>query len=76
MKHVQGPGTTNLYLANTGMVGHEPKVKEGMVWWWGEGKIYSGVPTHILLGVMSYWDDIPLKRRQDELEPLDACHEG
>ena len=58
------------------MVGHEPEIKEGMAWRWGEGKTYSGVPTHILLGVMSCWNDIPPKRRQDELEPLGACHEG
>ena len=28
---------THLYLANTGMVGHGLEVREGMVWWWGEG---------------------------------------
>ena len=25
---------------------------------------------------ISCWDDIPPKRRKDELEPLGACHEG
>ena len=71
-----GPGTTNLYSANTRVVGHGSKVRESTAWRWGEGKSYSGVPTQILLGVMSYWDDIPPKRRNDELEPLGACHEG
>ena len=36
MEHAQSSGTSHLYPANTGMVGHEPKVREGMVWWWGE----------------------------------------
>ena len=76
MEHAQGPSTTNLYLANTGLVGHRPEVIEGMVWRWGEGKAYSRVLAYILLGVMSCWNDIPPKRRQDELELLDACHEG
>ena len=40
----------------------------------GEGKAYFGIPAQILLGVMSYWDDIQSKRRKDELEPLGACH--
>ena len=35
--HTQGSGTTYLYLANTGEVGHRSKVREGVVWWWGEG---------------------------------------
>ena len=47
-----------------------------MVWWQGEGKTYSGVPTQAFLGEMSCWDDIPPKRSKDELEPLGACHEG
>ena len=47
-----------------------------MVWRWGEGKTYSGVPTWALLGDTSYWDDIPPKRSKDELGPLGACHEG
>ena len=71
-----GPGTTNLYSANTRVVGHGSKVREGMVWWWGEGKVYSGVPAQTLLREMSCWDDIPSKRRKDELEPLGVCHEG
>ena len=41
----QGPCTTNLYPANTGVVGHGSEVREGMVWRWGEGKVYSGVPA-------------------------------
>ena len=32
--------------------------------------------SQILLGKMSYWDDIPSKRGKDELESLGACHEG
>ena len=47
-----------------------------MVWWWGEGKTYFGVPTQALLGEMYCWDDIRPKRNKDELEPLGACHEG
>ena len=47
-----------------------------MVWRWGEGKTYSGVPAQTLLGEMFYWDDIPPKGGKDELRPLDACHEG
>ena len=50
---MQGLGTTNMYSANTGVVGHGLEVREGMVWRWGEGKAYFGVPTHILLGMMS-----------------------
>ena len=42
----------------------------------GRRKAYSGVPTQILLGEMSCWDDIPPKKRKDELEPLGAYHEG
>ena len=76
VEQAQAPGTTNLYPANTGVVGHESEVREGMVWWWGEGKAYSKVPAHILLGMISCWDDIPPKRRKDELEPLGTCHEG
>ena len=57
-------------------MGHGSEVKEGMIWWWGEGKVYSEVPTQILLGEMSCWDDIPPKNRKDELEPLGAYHEG
>ena len=34
----QGLGTTNLYLANTRVVGHGSEVREGMVWRWGEGE--------------------------------------
>ena len=63
VEHVQGPGTTNLYPANTGIVGHGLEVRGGMNWRWGEGKTYFGVSTHILLGVMPCWDDIQPKRR-------------
>ena len=38
-------------------------------------KTYSEVPTQALLGEVSCWDDIPLKRNKVELEPLGACHE-
>ena len=47
-----------------------------MVWQWGEGKTYFGVPTQALLGEMSCWDDISPKGSKDELGPLGACHEG
>ena len=33
VEHAQDSGTTNLYLANTGVVGYGSEVKEGMVWW-------------------------------------------
>ena len=56
-------------------MGHGSKVREGMVWQWGEGKTYSGVPAQALLGEMSCWDDMPPKRSKDELEPLGVCHE-
>ena len=49
MEHAQGSGTTNLYLANTRVVGHGLEVREGMVWWWGEEEAYSGVPVQTLL---------------------------
>ena len=58
------------------VMGHGSEVRESIIWRWGEGKAYSGVPAHILLGVMSCWDDIPPKKRKDKLESLGACHEG
>ena len=48
VEHTQDLGITNLYLANTGVVGHESEVREGMVWQWGEEKTYYGVPAQIL----------------------------
>ena len=75
VKHAQGLGTTKLYPTNTGMMGHESEVREGMVWRWGEGKTYSRVLAQILLEVMFCWDDLPPKRSKDEMEPLGACHE-
>ena len=47
-----------------------------MVWWWREGKTYSGVPAQALLREMFCWDDIPPKGSKDELGPLGAYHEG
>ena len=76
MEHTQGPSTTNLYPANIGVVDHESKVSEGMIWRWGEGGANFGVPTQILLEEMSCWDDIPPKRGKGELEPLGTCREG
>ena len=38
VESTQGSGTTNLYPANTGVVGHGSEVREGMVWQWGEGE--------------------------------------
>ena len=58
------------------VVGYGLEVREGMVWRWGEEKIYSGIPAQALLGKMSCWNDISSKRSKDELEPLGACHEG
>ena len=37
VEHAQGVGTTPLYLTNMGVVGHWSEIREGMVWWWGEG---------------------------------------
>ena len=74
VENAQGPGTTNLYLANTRVVSYKLEVRKGMVWWWGEEKAYSRIPTHILLRVMSCWDDIPPKRRKDKLKPLGTHH--
>ena len=54
VKQMQGLDTTNLYLANIRVVGHGSEVKEGMVWRWGEGKVYSRVPTQTFLGEISY----------------------
>ena len=31
VEHTQDSGTTNLYPTNTGVVGHGPKVREGVV---------------------------------------------
>ena len=76
LEHAQGPNTTNLYPANTRVVGHGSKVRKGIIWRWREGKTYYGVPAQVLWGEMSCWDDIPPKRSKDELEPLGACHEG
>ena len=36
VEHIQGSSTTNLYPANTGMVGHGSKIRKGIVWWWRE----------------------------------------
>ena len=70
----QGSGTTYLYPANTREVGHESEVREGVVWRWGEGGAYFGVPVQNLLREIFYWDDIPPKRGKHELESLGACY--
>ena len=44
-----------------------------MVWRWGEEKTYFGILAQVLLGEMSYWDDIPPKGSKDELGPLGAA---
>ena len=31
VEHAQGSSTTNLYLANIGVVGHESEIRKGMV---------------------------------------------
>ena len=43
--HTQGSDTTYLYPANTGEVSHGLEVREGVVWQWGEGGAYFGVPA-------------------------------
>ena len=75
MEHIQSSGTTNLYPTNTRVVAHGSKVREDMVWQWGEGGAYSRALAQTLLGEMSYEDDIPSKRGKDELESLGAYHE-
>ena len=37
VEHAQNSGTTHLYPANIGAMGHGLEVREGMVWQWGEG---------------------------------------
>ena len=76
VKHAQGPDITSLYPANTRGGEVMGQRWEGMVWWWREGKTYSGVSTRTLLGDTSCWDDIPPKGSKDELGLLGACHEG
>ena len=76
VEHTQGSSTTHLYPANTGAVGHRLEVKEGIVWRWGKGEVYYGIPTQALLGKMSCCDDIPPKRGKNELESLSACHKS
>ena len=53
VKHAKGLDTTYLYPTNTGEVGHRSKVREGVVWRWGEGGAYYGVLVQTLLGEMS-----------------------
>ena len=50
----QGSGTTYLYPTNTGEVGHRSEVKEDVVWQWGEGGAYFGVPAQAFFGEMPY----------------------
>ena len=45
LEHAQGTDTTSLYPANTGVVGYGSDVRGGIVWRWGEGKVYFEVPT-------------------------------
>ena len=69
----QGSGTTYLYSANTREVDHRSEVRRVVVWLWGEGGAYCGVPSQTFLGEMSCWDDISSKRGKHELESLGAC---
>ena len=65
---------------------HQPVPSQYRKWWvmgqwaWsGSGqreKTYSRVLAQVLLGKMSYWDNMPPKRSKDKLEPPGACHEG
>ena len=47
-----------------------------MMWFGGgeKGEAYFGFPAQAVLGKMSYWDNIPLKRGKQELESLGACY--
>ena len=76
VEHAQGSSTTHLYLANTEVVGHGSKVKEGMVWWWGEKENLFWSSYSSSFGEMLCWDDIPPKRGKYEIESLGACHRG
>ena len=55
VEYAQGLGTTHLYPANIGAVGHGLEVREGMVWQWeGEslfwGSRFSSYGGNVLLG--------------------------
>ena len=67
---------TYLYPANTEEVGYRSKVKEGVVWRWGEEGAYFGVPAQTLLEEMFCWDEIPPKIGKHELESLGACYKS
>ena len=41
----KGRSTTYLYLANIGEVCSRSRDSEGVVWWWGGGRVYLGVHT-------------------------------
>ena len=73
---IKGQDIPYLYPANTWEVGHGSRYSEGVVWWWGEEGVYSGVPAQVSLGEMSCWDGISHKRGKYGLGPLDACHRG
>ena len=73
---IHGSDTTYLYPANIGKVGHGSKVREGVVWWWGEGGAYFRVPTKTLLGKMSCWDVISPKKGKHKLKSLGAYYRG
>ena len=76
-RHVQGPSTTSLYPTNTehGEVGGVRDL-EDMVCWWGEGKnLFLWFQLRLFRGgVLLGW--LTTQKRQVELEPLGACHEG
>ena len=72
----QGSNTTYMYLANIGEVSHESEVREGVVWRWGKGRAYFGVPSQTLLGEIFCWDDISSKIGKHKLESLGACYKG
>ena len=50
MEHTQGSGTTNLYPADTRVVGHGLEVRESMVWRWGEGDLILGFLLKLFWG--------------------------
>ena len=61
-RHAQGLNLTSLYPTNIGHSEVMGQRKKGMVWWWGEGKIYFEVPVRALVGGVSCWDDTAPKR--------------
>ena len=75
-KHVQGQAPPACTQPIQGMVRSGIRDLEGMVWWWGERKnLFLRFRLRLFRGgVLLGW--LTIQKRQAELEPLDACHEG